>query len=97
MIYTKEKAIKKAKKLVIKADGVGVDIGRKWLFGKAPDCFGKPYNSTEIHVLQGSPARGYILDMGAYEFGTLIALNENGDTLGRFEYYPEREKVGVAA
>jgi len=59
---------------------------REWLMGKAPDCYADPVYETEIYVLQGSPAKGYILVLGWRGSGAVIALDLSGYLMRRFEY-----------
>ncbi len=79
----REQAVTKARQTVIQDYGAE---GRKWLVGKAPDCYGNPKYGTEIHVLEGSPARGYVIDLGALRSGIVLAMDMNGNTLKKFEY-----------
>src|SRR6266436_6219083 len=81
----KTKAIENARSLVV--DESGGSEKRLWLVGKAPDCYGEQDYSTEIHVLQGTPARGYVLVVGYHSGGDALAFGMYGrKKLGEFKY-----------
>jgi len=87
---TREQAITKAREVVVNSDGGSQ--GRKWLVGAAPHCYNNSNYQTEIHVLEGSPARGYVLDMGVSSGGTVLAINMLHKVLRRFEYRKSRDE-----
>jgi len=88
---TREQAITKAREVVINSD-CNSSRNRKWLVGAAPYCYNNPSYRTEIHVLEGSPARGYVLDMGVSSGGTVLAINMLHKVLRRFEYRKSRDE-----
>ena len=48
---------------------------RKWLVGHAPDSYDNPHYRTEIHVLEGSPPKGYVVVFGHHNGGMTIAFD----------------------
>jgi hypothetical protein len=74
MELNKLEAIKKARKAVEKVYG---DSGRKWLVGEAPDSYDNPHYRTEIHVLEGSPPKGYVAVFGHHNCGVVIAFDSS--------------------
>ncbi len=48
---------------------------RRWLVGAAPDSYGNATYRSEIHVLEGSPPKGYVLVLAEDGRGTVIALD----------------------
>ena len=78
-ILTKDQAIEKARNRVIKDYG---DENRKWLVGPGPLCYGNPKYSSEVHVLEGSPARGYVFV--ADDFA--VAITMVGKCLRKYEF-----------
>ena len=84
MIFKKEEALMRARKAVMRRSGGQEE--RKWLVGKAPDCYNNPNYRTQIHVLEGSPARGFILDSGGPHSGILVVIDMNGEFIKRLEY-----------
>lgn len=81
-VENRNKAISRARKRVVTNYG---DENRKWLIGKAPDCYGNPRYPTEIHVLEGSPARGFVL----VTEGSAIAISLVGESLAAYDFPPE--------
>jgi hypothetical protein len=79
-----DQAIEKARQLVARQLGVG--SGRQWLVGKAPNCYTNPDYQTEIHVLEGSPQRGFVFHMKSRGGGVAISMDYYGRVLRRFQY-----------
>jgi len=74
MEYCKDASIVKARKAVERRYSKKPE-GRKWLVGYAPDSYSNPHYRTEIHVLEGSPPKGYIVVFGHHGGGTTIAFD----------------------
>lgn len=79
-ILTRDQAIRKARNRVVGDYG---DERRKWLISPELLCYGNPKYPTEIHVLEGSPARGYVLV--ADDFA--IAITMTGECLRKYEFF----------
>ena len=84
--YTKAAAITKAKQMVAAHACDGAN--RDWLSTSVVDCYNGGHGyTTQAHVLQGTPARGYILDMShGMDGGTLLVLGFYGKRLGQLRY-----------
>ena len=74
MEYNKDTSIVKARATVEKSYSKKSE-SRKWLVGNAPDSYGNAHYRTEIHVLEGSPPKGYVVVFGHHNGGTTIAFD----------------------
>lgn len=85
---SKEQAIERAKLLVLRQGGTGAEK-RKWLMGTD----GASYE-TEIHVLEGTPARGYLVVVRYSGGGTVHAYGMYfHKKLGTFKFADENYTV----
>ncbi len=48
---------------------------RKWLVGIPPDSYGTEDYRSELHVLEGSPPKGYVLVLGHDHYGSVTGLH----------------------
>jgi len=72
---------------------------RKWLTAEVKSYNGDMY-ITRMHVLQGTPPQGYVLENE--QFGVCVIISSNGEYLGRVKggdsgldptrFYPSRRK-----
>jgi hypothetical protein len=60
--------------------------GRKWLVGFAPDAYNDLHYRTEIHVLEGSPPKGYVVCFGHHGGGVTIAFDCNERIIHRWNW-----------
>lgn len=83
--YSKDEAVQEARRLVEDAaDGPG----RLWLVSEV-SCYGNSDYTTTTHTLEGSPARGYIIDMmHGKNYGTVVVFDIQGDLLAKLAYTP---------
>ena len=82
-IISREKAINAAKALVVRHYG---DTGRQWLVGSPPDSYTDPDYRCELHVLEGSPPKGYVIALGM-DVGAIIAMSFDARIIGRWVTY----------
>jgi hypothetical protein len=73
---TKKEAVAAARQLAR-----GSDQSRRWTVGSVWSD-GEPNYATEIHVLEGSPAQGYVLV--SYNFAVVISAG--GEPLGIYNF-----------
>jgi hypothetical protein len=79
-----DQAIGKARQLVLRQPGASGP--REWLVGKAPNCYMNPDYQTEVHVLEGSPQRGFVVHLKFRTVGVAVAMDYYGRVLRRFQY-----------
>lgn len=76
---------------------------RRWLVGHPPDSYGSKAYRTELHVLEGSPPKGFVV----VNHGLAVALSNGGTFLHRFsgdlcdferdtEYQTLKRKFGLS-
>ncbi len=67
---------------------------RRWLIGTVPDSYDNPKYRSELHVLEGSPPKGYVLVLWHGErHGCVVALDWDERKLRRWVW---SDKVDVA-
>jgi hypothetical protein len=83
-VLTKNRAIAKARRIVEREAFDGNK--RKWITAHADSYKDKSYR-VELHILEGSPTRGYIV-VGSGEscFGTVTAFDIAENVIGRIEW-----------
>jgi hypothetical protein len=83
--YSKDEAVVEARRLVEDAaDGPG----RLWLVSEV-SCYGNSDYTTTTHTLEGSPARGYVIDMQhGRNHGVVVVYDMLGERLARLIYTP---------
>ena len=74
LVLNKEVAIAKARAAVEKSYRAKPG-DRKWLVGGPPDSYNDPHYRTEVHVLEGSPPKGYVVAFGHHNCGVAMAFD----------------------
>jgi hypothetical protein len=59
---------------------------RKWLVGVAPDSYSDKSYRTEVHVLEGSPPKGYVIVFGHNGGGRTIAFDCGEQIIHKWSY-----------
>lgn len=81
----KAEAIAKAEAAVEKSYNSKPE-GRRWLIGHAPDSYGDLNYRTSIHVLEGSPPKGYVVVFGHASCGKVMAFDCMEHRIGTWEW-----------
>lgn len=83
-VLTKNRAIAKAKRIVERKAFDGNK--RKWIMTHA-DSYKDSQYRVELHILEGSPTRGYIVaGSGECDFGTVTAFGIAENVIGRIDW-----------
>ena len=85
---SKEEQVLRARRTVESASGDS-ETKRPWLVSEEVRCFGDRDHSTQVHVLQGTPARGHVLVIENGGRGSVIAFTFHGRFLRSFGYKPD--------
>lgn len=84
--YFKDEAVAAARKIVEDSDADGQD--RQWLVSEVA-CYGNSDYTTTTHTLEGSPARGYVIDMQhGRNHGVVVIYDLLGERLAKLAYTP---------
>ena len=83
-VKSRDEAIQLARERVERSYGASSGE-RQWLINTPPDSYSRKEYHVEAHVLEGSPAKGYVLAVSrSSNHGTAIAYDCGLKEVGRF-------------